>query len=49
MSVYSKVDGDHGFEEEGFEVICGVTDDVEEDGRHVDCHEGTLNFLKNEH
>ena len=39
MSVYSKVDGNHGFEEEGLEVVCGVTDDVEENGRHVNCHE----------
>ena len=39
MSVYSKVDGDHGFEEEGLEVVCGVTDDVEENGGHVYCHE----------
>ena len=40
--VYRQVHGDHGLEEERLEVVSGVTDDVKEDGRHVDRHEGTF-------
>ena len=40
--VYRQVHGDHGLEEERLEVVGGVTDDVKEDGRHVDRHEGTF-------
>ena len=45
---YCQVHSDHCLEEERLEGICGVTDDVEEDGRHVDRHEGTFNFIKNQ-
>ena len=45
---YCQVHSDHCLEEEWLEVICGVANNVEEDGRHVDRHEGTFNFIKNQ-
>ena len=47
--LYCQVHSDHSLEEKWLEVVCGVTNDVEEDGRHVNRHEGTLNFMMNEH
>ena len=40
MNSYSQVHCNNSFKVRSFEVVGAVADDVEEDGGHVDGHEG---------
>ena len=41
MFSYSEVNSNYSLKVGSFEVVGAVADDVEEDGGHVDGHEGT--------